>query len=496
MIVLKNLFKDANFLRFINSMQEGMVCHNAAGEIIFCNHAAEKILGQTAGQLTGTAAADAGWHCIKEDGSVITGSSMPAQTVLQTGLPQHNVIMGVVAPQHELRWISVNAQPVFTGSDKKPSGVVSSFVDITEQRTYEQETAARENYLRTLINSLPDILFRVDKNGRYLDVRTGNETLLAIEPDIFLGKTIREVWPEEIADFHMNYLQKGFAGKELVSYEYPAKTLDGEMKFFEARIKKINDEEAVVVCRDVTEKVKASEGLQVLNEKLTASNKDLEQFAYIISHDLREPLRMVSSFLELLQKKLGDQLDDKSKQLIHFATDGAGRMKAMIEDLLQFSRVNTNNEIHTATDLNEVMNYITRVLDETITKNQAVITVHPLPVITVNKTLITQLFINLINNALKFFGDLPPQIEVGSREDPVEWIFYVKDNGIGIDPKHFEKIFLVFQRLHEKGKYPGTGIGLAICKRVVELHKGKIWVESQPGSGTSFYFSIPKKQNV
>jgi light-regulated signal transduction histidine kinase (bacteriophytochrome) len=172
--------------------------------------------------------------------------------------------------------------------------------------------------------------------------------------------------------------------------------------------------------------------------------------------------------------------------------DGAERMKKLVNDLLAYSRIGTNKEEFTVTDLNEAMGYVIFVLDEDIKKNQAVITVKPLPVIMANKTLISQLFMNLVSNSLKYHGGKIPEIEVGLTEEHDKYIFYVKDNGIGIDPKFFDKIFIIFQRLHNRTEYSGTGIGLAICKKIVETHKGKIWLKSEPGIGSTFYFSIPK----
>src|SRR5665647_223023 len=228
-------------------------------------------------------------------------------------------------------------------------------------------------------------------------------------------------------------------------------------------------------------------------EALKILLKELEQFAYVASHDLQEPLRMVSSFLNLLEKRMDGQLDDTNKQYIHFAVDGAMRMKSLIMALLEYSRVGTNKEDFAPVDLNEVVQYVINVLEENIKKNTALVTLKPLPVITANKTLITHLFLNLVNNALKYHNGNQTEIEIGSTEDEDWYFIYVRDNGIGIDPKFFDKIFVIFQRLHNKSEYSGTGIGLAICKKIVEIHKGKIWVESEPGKGSTFYFSIPKQ---
>jgi light-regulated signal transduction histidine kinase (bacteriophytochrome) len=228
-------------------------------------------------------------------------------------------------------------------------------------------------------------------------------------------------------------------------------------------------------------------------QEVQNANKELEHFAYMVSHDLQEPLRMISSFLKLLQSETEGQLDEDSKQYMRFAIDGAERMKILINDLLEYSRIGTNTENFAVTDLNEVVKSVLQVLQEKIDEKAAIITVQPLPSVPVIRSLITQLFLNLVSNALKYHENKNVQIEIGNTEETGRWVFYVKDNGIGIDFQHFEKIFAMFQRLHISGRYKGTGIGLAICKKVVHAHHGDIWVESEVGKGSTFYFSIPKK---
>jgi signal transduction histidine kinase len=227
--------------------------------------------------------------------------------------------------------------------------------------------------------------------------------------------------------------------------------------------------------------------------ELTASNKELERFAYVASHDLQEPLRMVSSFLHLLEKKMEGQLDETGKQYISFAVDGADRMKKLIQDLLEYSRVGTNTESTTEVDCNEIMDTVSSMLSLSIRELKATLTVKELPVIRAVHPQVLQLFQNLVGNALKYHSERPLEIEVGCNDKGRMWEFYVKDNGIGIDPKYFDKIFIIFQRLHNKTDYEGTGIGLSICKKIVEKHGGKIRVDSESGQGSTFYFSLPKK---
>jgi len=247
------------------------------------------------------------------------------------------------------------------------------------------------------------------------------------------------------------------------------------------------------IALDVTESKEAEEKILKYTEELKNSNTELERFAYVASHDLQEPLRMVTSFLNLLEEDMAGILTETSKEYMHFVVDGAARMKILINDLLQYSRVGASKEEFTITDLNEVMEYVNFMMKEDIEKNHAIIITHPLPVIKANKTLFNQLFMNLVSNALKYHDGKQSEIEVGYNEEPGRYVFYVKDNGIGIEPEFLDKIFIIFQRLHTKTEYSGTGIGLAICKKIVEIHKGKIWVESEKEKGSTFYFSIPKK---
>lgn len=251
--------------------------------------------------------------------------------------------------------------------------------------------------------------------------------------------------------------------------------------------------------QDITELKKASLELQRLNEdlekkaiELKASNAELERFAYVASHDLQEPLRMVSSFLSLLQKKLNGGLDETSNKYIHFAVDGAERMKGLIQDLLQYSRVGSDTEGFTRVDLKEVMVNVLHIYEPSIKETDAVVHAGNLPVVTGNKTQLTRLLQNLVGNALKYRSTKKPIIEIGCKEERNEWTIFIKDNGIGIDPKFFDKIFVIFQRLHNKNEYSGTGIGLAICKKIIERHGGKIWVDSSPAQGSTFYFTLKK----
>ncbi len=241
---------------------------------------------------------------------------------------------------------------------------------------------------------------------------------------------------------------------------------------------------------------KAEKEIQETLEELKKKNRELERFAYVASHDLQEPLRMISSFTQLLEKRYKNRLDKDADDFITFIVDGAKRMQNLINDLLIYSRVGRGDKplkpINTSIVLKDVLNN----LRDTIEDTKAKITHEKLPMVIANETEIVQLFQNLISNALKFHGEEPPRIHVSVKEKKDEWIFSVQDNGIGIDSQYFDRIFIIFQRLHKKNEYGGTGIGLALCKKIVERLGGKIWVKSQVGKGSIFYFSIPKKKEI
>lgn len=243
--------------------------------------------------------------------------------------------------------------------------------------------------------------------------------------------------------------------------------------------------------QEVGERKRAEEAIQRYTKELERSNQELQQFAYVASHDLQEPLRMVSSYLQLLERRYRDHLDQDAKDFITFAVDGAKRMQALINDLLAYSRVGTRGKEFQPVQLDEIMLQARNNLKIAIEEQEAEIACDSLPVVQGDDTQLIQLFQNLIGNAIKFHGEQKPRIQIQKERHNGHWKFSVSDNGIGIDPQYAERIFLIFQRLHNRDEYPGTGIGLAICKRIIERHGGRIWVDSRLGDGCTFYFTLP-----
>jgi light-regulated signal transduction histidine kinase (bacteriophytochrome) len=244
--------------------------------------------------------------------------------------------------------------------------------------------------------------------------------------------------------------------------------------------------------REMTERKEAEQQLKQANAELARSNQELEQFAYVASHDLREPLRKIKSYTDLLAKRYQGQLDEKADKYIAYITDGAVRMQTLITDLLTYSRVGRAEITLEPTDLNAVLNRTLTDLSTAIQESSALITTDALPTVRANPGQIGQLLQNLIANAIKFSGNQPPQIQIRAVQHDQSWMISVRDNGIGIEPQYADRIFVIFQRLHTRDEYPGTGIGLAVCKKIVECHGGQIWVESEPGCGTTFSFTLPE----
>ncbi|MGE5400924.1 MAG: PAS domain S-box protein [Ignavibacteriales bacterium] len=297
-------------------------------------------------------------------------------------------------------------------------------------------------------------------------------------------------------DLMMNKIKETEISEKEVNFEYRIVLPDNRVKHLYNTVRSVFDDTGKPVSRmgivqDITEAKTYRTKLEKTLEELQRSNRELEQFAYVASHDLQEPIRMVSNYTKLLERYFKDKLDEKSSRYMFFVIDGAKRMHTLIEDLLAYSRVASKKAPFVQTDLNVVMSEIMRDMQVAIIKQNAKIKFQKLPVIKADPLQIRHVFQNLIQNAIKFRAKDDPVIQIIAEKKGHEWLFGVKDNGIGIDMEFHEKIFVIFQRLHEKEKYPGTGIGLSICKKIIEHHGGRIWVESEAGKGTTFLFTLP-----
>jgi PAS domain S-box-containing protein len=374
-------------------------------------------------------------------------------------------------------------------------GTVVLLEDVSELKAAEETLgAARDFYLR-LFEDFPALIWRAGLDGR---CNYFNRTWLEFTGRS-LGQELGEGWTEgvhpEDLDRCLGLYQESFAARRPFSMEYRLRHHSGSYHwinnigrpFFD-----FNDDFAgyIVTCHDITEARQYQERLNALLQELKRSNQELEHFAYVASHDLQEPLRMVTSYLQLLARRYEGHLDQDADDFIGFAVDGARRMEVLIKDLLGYSRVESRGRPLQPTDCRQQLANALQNLEICVAESGAQVRVGELPLVLADPGQLTQLFQNLIHNAIKFRGDAPPQVGIEARAQGESWVIRVCDNGIGIPPAHRERVFQVFQRLHPIGSYPGTGIGLAVCKKIVERHGGTIWIEEAEPQGTCFHFTL------
>jgi PAS domain S-box-containing protein len=407
-------------------------------------------------------------------------------------IAERNIVQG------HWRYVEVVKTPVLSKRGE-PLGVLGLFTDITERQQMEERLQAERELLRTLMDNIPDLIYFKDTQSHFTRVNIAQATNLGLaSPEEAVGKSDFDFYPEELArTFFADEQEIVKTGRAVVN-KIELQSAPGEPESWLASTKvPVYDSEGRVggivgVSRDVTERVRAEAELKRAAEELARSNEELEQFAYVASHDLQEPLRMIASYTQLLQRRYRGKLGEDADEFIGFAVDGATRMQGLINDLLEYSRVGTRAKPFERVPLDEVVDRAVLNLGAAIEEQGAAVTYGPLPTIEGDPTQLTQLFQNLIGNAVKFRGEEPPRVHVAARREDGEWVLSVRDNGIGIDPEYAERIFVIFQRLHGKTEYPGSGIGLAICKKIVHRHGGRIWVESREGAGATFCFTLPE----
>ena len=369
--------------------------------------------------------------------------------------------------------------------------------EIAERERMGQRLRDNEALYHSLVDTLPINILRKDRSGK---VTFGNNRYCALmnRPAAeLIGRTDADLFPPELAQKYFADDQRVIQRREIFEDIEEHRRPDGEKIYVQVIKAPVFDAGGGVVGTqtifwDVTARKKAELDLEVTAADLARSNKELESFAYVASHDLQEPLRMVASYTQLLARRYEGRLDDQAREFISFAVDGAVRMQRLINDLLAYSRVGTRGQVLTPTDAEKVLAATLDNLKVAIDESQAQITHDPLPTVMADEVQLGQLFQNLIGNAVKFRSEAPPRAHVSARLVDDQWEFSVRDNGIGIDPQYFERIFVIFQRLHNRQEYPGTGIGLALCQKIVERHGGRIWVESHPSSGATFHFTFPR----
>jgi len=351
-----------------------------------------------------------------------------------------------------------------------------------------------KNFSDSVINSFPGIFYLFDEKGRFIRWNKNFEKVTEYPAEMIPEISPLDLFSGEEKNRVAAKIQNIFImGEDFIEAALISRSGKQTPYYMTGLNVSINDKKLLIGAgMDITERRLVEARLERVRQELQRSNKELEQFAYVASHDLQEPLRMVSSFTQLLARRYADKLDQDARDFIHYAVDGANRMQQLIQDLLTFSRVTTQGQPRTRIQAHDALENALSNLQAVIAETGAQITYDELPEVDVDRTQLVQVFQNLIGNAIKFrkSGE-SPRVHISSQQQGAEWVFSIQDNGIGIDPKYFNRIFVIFKRLHTRETYPGSGIGLALCKSIVERHGGRIRVESQPDMGTVFLFTVP-----
>lgn len=362
----------------------------------------------------------------------------------------------------------------------------------------------REIYLHAIIENVPSVLFVKDgKELRFTEFNKAGRELIGVSYEEMIGKNDADRFPKEQAEFFISTERDILDKGELQIIEAEEiETVSGKKILYTKKVPIVlsdNRKFLLGISEDITERKETEEQRERLVDRLTDSNIELERFAYVASHDLQEPLRMIRSFSTKLQTHIAASLenDEKGQRYFKYVTEGAERAQNLIQDILNFSSISHDAEQHQPVDINLLVHVIRKNLLSNQEEFEGSITTDEMPYVSGNKTQLYQLLQNLIVNGLKYRKpNINPHVHVGIEESYDQWKFSIKDNGIGIEERHFNKIFDIFRRLHRKEEYVGTGIGLAICKKIVERHGGEIWVESKEGEGSTFYFTIKKTQST
>ncbi len=399
----------------------------------------------------------------------------------------------------ELRWFRMIVRPL-QGSDS-PLAVISHN-NITEQKLADDALRLSEGRLRTITDTTQDAIVMIDEEGDISFWNPAAARMFGYSQEEATGQNLhRLLAPAEFHEAHgkafASFQKTGEGAAVGKTLELAAINKNGdrfpiEMSLAARRLPR--GWGAVGIIRDITERNKAREQLRQAMDDLERSNRELEEFAYVASHDLKEPLRMVVSYMQLLERRYKGQLDEKADKFIGYAVDGAMRMQKLISALLDYSRVGRVNGDFETVDCTALIERIAGDLSATVSEKNARITYSDLPEVQAAPALLGQLLQNLVANGLKYCTDPAPHVHVSAERGHGEWVFSVSDNGIGIPPEHHERIFKIFQRLHTRDEFQGTGIGLSVCKKAVEHHHGRIWVESGQGQGSTFFFTIPDRE--
>ena len=488
----------SQFKLLINTLEPAVALLNEIGEFILVNPSFMRMfgLGNEVDILNVYNQDWSQWEVYGEDGHLLHVDEHPVRKVVLTGKPILNQIVGMKNPGSDvLIWILVSANPLLN-VDGSINKIICTYNDITKIKKTEKKLNESEERYHKLFTSMTE-MFQIieliyDTKGKpvnyfYRDVNPAFCNLVGKTEEQLIGKRVKDIFGI-VEDYWLEKYDEVAKTGNPIQFENYGAELD---KWYEVNVWKVMENQVAIIFTDTTERKHREESEKKFIDELTRSNVELERFAYVSSHDLQEPLRMVTLYSQLLERRYKDSLDSDADDFIGYIVENAKRMKQLIDDLLEYSRVSSQAKEFENVDIEKILDIVLTNLSVPIAENNAKITYEPLPTAYVDKNQMLQVFQNLITNAIKFRGDKSPEINISAQREQTEWIFSISDNGIGIKPEHQKQIFDVFKRLHTREEYPGTGIGLSIVKKIINQHGGNIWVESELGKGSTFYFKIP-----
>jgi hypothetical protein len=483
-------FRSAQFETLLNQAPLGVYLLDAGLRILEANPIARAAFGETAGELIGTCfdqLVHAHWekpyadeivrilrHTLESGESYITAEH-------RTGRE------GTV----DYEW-RIQRALLSTGD----FGVVCYFRDISDRKKAQHNA----NLLASIVESSDDAIISKNLNGIIMSWNRGAERLFGYTASEAIGKPIIILIPPDRLAEEPEIIERLKRGERVDHFETVRVRKDGTHLNISLTISPVKDADGTIVgaskiARDITASVRQEQALKEANTALEQANADLQQFAYSASHDLQEPLRMVTVYSQLLKETFADKLGAAGDEYIGHAVQGAARMETLLRDLRTYMQVSTaNQDALEEIDAGEVLKKTLLNLEVAIKESGAAIEIAELPRLRLHEFELEQLFQNLVGNSIRYRADVPPRIQIAAILKDGAWLFSIRDNGIGIEPRFTEQVFGIFKRLHSGGQYPGTGMGLAICQRIVERRGGKIWVESEPGQGSTFYFSVPARK--